>query len=102
MSVGSRRAYDRFGDYSPNKQYNMSQDEGNVPAFFQGTPNMGDGDEETRQLRNDLHMLQDRHRRIEAEWQKRIDDARTQNHRDLEKLQDRHKQAENITTEQKD
>jgi len=51
-------------------------------------------DEATRQLAVDFQALRDRHRKLEGDWQKRVDDTKQQNHGDYQKLLEKHKQAE--------
>lgn len=59
-------------------------------------------DEATRQLAVDFQALRDRHRKLEGDWQRRIDDTKQQNHGDYQKLLEKHKQAESMLIEAKD
>lgn len=108
ISLGSRRQAG-FNEYSPNKDQ-MSQDDN---SYIHGTPQIGNQifiqdmniqyqSEETRQLATDLQGLKDRYRKIEGDWQKRIDDSKSQNLTDLEKLVKKHKEAETLLVENKD
>jgi len=49
-----------------------------------------------------LQALKDRYRKIEGDWQQRIDDNKAQNLSDFEKLMKKHKEAENLLNETKD
>jgi len=59
-------------------------------------------DEATRQLRADLQAQRDRHRRLEADWQRRLDDTKELFHQDLQTINEKHKQAEFMLTDAKD
>lgn len=59
-------------------------------------------DEATRQLAADLQALRERHRKLEADWQRRIDESKQENREDQIKLQEKHKQAESMLIEGKD
>lgn len=50
----------------------------------------------------DLMALRDRYRKIEGDWQKRLDDLKQQNLKDVEVLGEKHKQAEALLVEAKD
>lgn len=59
-------------------------------------------DEETRNLHQELQAAQDRRRKLEKDWQKRIDDRKIQNHDDTKKMEEKHKQTLNLIIEHKD
>lgn len=46
--------------------------------------------------------MRERHRKIEAEWQKRIDDEKEQNRKDVDRIMEKHKLAENLLVNAKD
>ena len=50
----------------------------------------------------DLQALRERHRKLENDWQKRIDESKQESRDDHVKLQEKHKQAETMLIEGKD
>ena len=112
ISIGSRRHH---GDMSPSKHMGALSVEDGTTSYqnLQGTPQIGSQifiqdmntqiqDEASKQLQMDLMALRDRYRKIEGDWQKRLDDLKQQNLKDIEVLGEKHKQAEALLVEAKD
>ena len=55
------------------------------------SPEMKFMDEEQRQLKEELQVAQERRRKLEKDWQKRIDDIKAENHEDAKKIEEKHK-----------
>lgn len=44
----------------------------------------------------------ERYRRLEADWLRRVDEAKEQNHKDLQTMEEKHRQAELVLIESRD
>jgi len=50
----------------------------------------------------DLQALRDRHRKLEGDWQKRLDDTKLHDHDDVQRINEKHKQADLMLVDVKD
>ena len=74
---------------------------GRTGASLAATPQIGpnqifvnDQHDEFQDLRQNLADLRERHRKLESEWQKRLDNQKEQDHNDQQKVLSKHKEAE--------
>lgn len=59
-------------------------------------------DKEQQQLHQDWMNKRERYRKLEADWLRRVDEAKEQNHKDLQTMEEKHRSAELVLIEMKD